>query len=203
MKLYLVRHGETDMNARNIFYGWTDADINEKGISQAEELREAFREIPIDAIYSSDLKRAWHTAQIIADGREVEAVPALRELYYGKWENRTWEEMTEKDRAEWNKWNTDWMDCVMPEGESFLDFYHRVTEGLEEIIQRNRGKHILVVAHNGVLSAMHCHLTGAGPKAFWRFNSKQGHYSAVWVSEKKITYDCMNYPAVWKKEGSL
>ena len=50
MKIYFVRHGETDMNARNMFYGWYDADINEKGIAQAEELRAAFetmRFIPV------------------------------------------------------------------------------------------------------------------------------------------------------------
>ena len=95
MKIYFVRHGETDMNARNMFYGWYDADINEKGIAQAEELRAAFETIHIDAIYSSDLKRAYHTAEIIANGREIQPVPEIRELYYGDWENRTWEEMSE------------------------------------------------------------------------------------------------------------
>ncbi len=194
MKIYFVRHGETDMNVRNMFYGWYDADINAKGISQAEELREAFRDIPIDAIYSSDLKRALHTAQIIADGRHVETVPDFRELYYGKWENRTWEDMTEEDRVVLKQWRTDWQNLTMPEGESFLEFYTRVTEGLDRIIKENKGRHVLVVSHNGALSAMHCHLTGAGPKGFWNFNSKQGHYSAVWVSEKKLTYDCFNYP---------
>ena len=199
MKLYFVRHGETDMNARNMFYGWYDADINEKGISQAEELREAFREIHIDKIYSSDLTRALHTAQIIADGRPVEIVPDLREMAYGIWENRTWESMTESDRELLKKWRYDWTNLEIPEGETFMGFYDRVTSGLDKIIKENKGKHVLIVSHNGALSAMHCHLTGAGPKGFWNFNSKQGHYSAVWVSEKKLTYDCFNYPAVWKK----
>ena len=104
MKIYFVRHGETDMNARNMFYGWYDADINEKGIAQAEELRAAFETIHIDAIYSSDLKRAYHTAEIIANGREVQPVPEIRELYYGDWENRTWEEMSEADLEEWHGW---------------------------------------------------------------------------------------------------
>ena len=54
-----------------MFYGWYDADINEKGVAQAEELKEAFKDIHIDAIYSSDLTRAAHTAEIIADGRPV------------------------------------------------------------------------------------------------------------------------------------
>ena len=48
MKIYFVRHGETDMNKNNMFYGWYDADINEKGVSQAEELRDAFKDIHID-----------------------------------------------------------------------------------------------------------------------------------------------------------
>ena len=203
MKIYFVRHGETDMNVRNMFYGWYDADINAKGVMQAEELREAFRHIPIDAIYSSDLTRAVHTAEIIAAGRPVKQMPQLRELYYGKWENRTWEEMTEEDRTILKQWRTDWAGLTMPEGESFREFYHRVTEGLEQIIRENKGKSVLVVSHNGALSAMHCHLTGAGEKGFWNFNSKQGHYSAVWVSEQKVTYDCFNYPASWKADSGI
>lgn len=200
MKLYFVRHGETEMNVRNMFYGWYDVDINEKGVMQAEELRDAFREIPVDAIYSSDLKRAMHTAEIIAEGRPVVKMPQFRELYYGKWENRTWEEMTEADRVLLRQWRTDWEHLTMPEGEAFMDFYDRVTAGLERIIRENKGKHVLIVSHNGALSAMHCHLTGAGPKGFWRFHAKQGHYSAVWVSEKKLTYDCLNHPAGGKKD---
>lgn len=203
MKLYFVRHGETDMNARNMFYGWYDADINEKGVSQAEELREAFREIHIDKIYSSDLTRALHTAQIIADGRPVEIVPDLREMAYGIWENRTWESMTESDRELLKKWRYDWTNLEIPEGETFMGFYDRVTSGLDKIIKENKGKHVLIVSHNGALSAMHCHLTGAGPKGFWNFNSKQGHYSAVWVSEKKLTYDCFNYPLCREKAENI
>ena len=195
MKVYLVRHGETDMNVRNMFYGWYDADINAKGVSQAEELREAFKNIHLDGIYASDLTRAAHTAEIIADGREVNKESDLRELYYGDWENRTGEEMTAEDRVVLKKWETDWLDCVMPNGESFMEFYNRVTTGLDRILKANKGKHILIVSHNGALSAMLCHLTGAGPKGFWKFNSKQGHYSALWVSDKKITVDCINYPA--------
>lgn len=188
------------MNAKNMFYGWYDADINAKGVAQAEELRDAFREIHIDKIYSSDLKRALHTAQIIADGRPVEIVPDLREMAYGIWENRTWESMTESDHELLKKWRYDWTNLEIPEGETFLGFYDRVTKGLDQIIKENKGKHVLVVSHNGALSAMHCHLTGAGPKGFWNFNSKQGHYSAVWVSEKKLTYDCFNYPVCKKGE---
>ena len=127
-------------------------------------------------------------------------MPDLREMAYGIWENRTWESMTEADHELLKIWRYDWTNLTIPEGESFLGFYERVTRGLDQIIKENKGKHVLVVSHNGALSAMHCHLTGAGPKGFWNFNSKQGHYSAVWVSENKLTYDCFNYPVCKKGE---
>ena len=97
MKIYFVRHGETDMNKNNMFYGWYDADINEKGVSQAEDLREAFKDIHIDKIYSSDLTRAAHTAEIIADGRSVELVPDLREMAYGICEENLLYQLNDSD----------------------------------------------------------------------------------------------------------
>lgn len=74
--------------------------------------------------------------------------------------------MSEADLEEWRGWLTDWVDRRMPNGEAFMEFYDRVTRGLEQIIKENKGKHVLIVSHNGALSAMHCHLTGAGSKAF-------------------------------------
>ena len=131
MRLYLVRHGQTDMNKRNMFYGWTDADINETGIQQAEMLRQYFRQIPIDAIYSSDLRRAAHTAEIIAAGKDMKVHydSAFRELYYGDWENQTAEYIETNYKEELRGWVTDWKDLAMPNGEKFSDFYNRVAAG--------------------------------------------------------------------------
>lgn len=194
MKLYLVRHGETEMNARNLFYGWTDADINEKGIAQAEALRAVFRQIHTDAVYASDLRRAVHTAEIITEGGAIQTMPALRELHYGSWENRSWEEMTEADRAELRKWRTDWQGCTMPEGESFAAFYRRVTAAIDRVITENTDREILVVSHNGALSAILCHLTGAGQGAFWHFNFKQGHYSLLSIERGRVLVEHINHP---------
>ena len=196
MKLYLVRHGQTDMNKNNMFYGWTDADINETGLRQAEELKEFFQNVPLDAIYSSDLRRAAHTAEIIASGKgmQVQYEKAFRELYYGDWENRPASEIKEKYGKELRGWVKDWKERTMPNGEAFPAFYRRVAEGVEKLIAENKGKHILLVSHNGALSALLCHLTEAGMDGFWRFDSKQGHYSAVLATEKWRTIDCLNHP---------
>lgn len=194
MRLYLVRHGQTDMNKNNMFYGWTDADINETGVSQAKELAEYFKDVPLDAIYSSDLLRAAHTAEIIAQkkGMNVEKRKEFRELYYGDWENQTAEYVKTNYKEELRGWATDWIGRTMPNGENFNDFYQRVTEGVDQLVKENKGKQVLLVAHNGALSAILCHLTGASGKSFWRFDSKQGHYSSILISERHTTIEAIN-----------
>lgn len=82
----------------------------------------------------------------------------------------------------------------MPNGEKFSDFYNRVAAGIDRLVEENRGKNVLLVAHNGALSAMLCHLTGAGMDGFWRFDSKQGHYSSVLISKKWTTIESINHP---------
>ncbi len=194
MRLYLVRHGQTDMNKNNMFYGWTDADINDTGLFQATQLAEYFKDVPLDAIYSSDLLRASHTAQIIAQQKDmqVEKRKEFRELYYGDWENQPAVYVENHYKEELRGWATNWLDRTIPNGESFQGFYKRVTEGVDTLIKESKGKQVMLVAHNGALSAILCHLTGAGGQSFWRFDSKQGHYTSVLISEKHTTIETIN-----------
>ncbi len=196
MKVYLVRHGETDWNLRGMFYGWTDCDINEKGILQAERLKKFFNTIPYDKIYASDLLRAAHTAEVIAENKkiEVQKESCFRELHYGEWEDKEGAYIRENHKEELNRWVKEWKTSAFPGGEAFQDFYQRVTEGLAWVIGENKGKNVIIVSHNGPMSAMLCHLTGVGPDGFWRFFSEQGCYSSAFVSEKKITIEKINCP---------
>lgn len=132
MRLYLVRHGQTDMNKRNMFYGWTDADINETGIQQAEMLRQYFRQVPIDAIYSSDLRRAAHTAEIIAAGKDMKVHydSAFRELYYGDWENQTAEYIETNYKEELRAGSQTGKILLCPMGKSFRIFTIGLPQGL-------------------------------------------------------------------------
>ncbi|WP_352401164.1 histidine phosphatase family protein [Anaerotignum sp.] len=198
MKVYLIRHGETDWNLRGMFYGWTDCDINEKGIEQATKLKNYFNTVSYDKIYSSDLLRAAHTAQIIASdkGIEVEKKDCFRELFFGEWEDKEGTYIRENHGDVLNLWIKEWKTSSLPGGEAFQDFYQRVTEGLARIIQENKGKTVVIVSHNGPMSAMLCYLTGVGPDGFWRFFSEQGCYSSILVSERKITIEKINCPIV-------
>ena len=196
MKLYLVRHGETDFNVKGIFYGWTDCDINGHGLEQAEGLKDFFKDISIDIIYSSDLKRAVHTAEIIQDQRKVPLYRRenFRELYYGDWENVEGSYVKKHHREELRKWYQNWETNSIPGGEPFSEFYERVTVGLEYIIANHPEETVVLVAHSGTISAILCYLTGAGTEAFWKFPVYQGCYNSVVLSGKRIVIERINCP---------
>lgn len=102
-KLYLIRHGETDYNNAMRFQGRTDILLNQKGIEQAEKAAEFFRDIPLQAIYTSSLKRARTTAEIIGKvkGLEPQATDALQEMSFGIWENMNSKDIQKKYAKEW------------------------------------------------------------------------------------------------------
>ncbi len=88
--LYLVRHGETVDNARQIMQGQTQGELNENGIRQAEQVRDEWARQPLDAVVASDLKRSVDTATIIAEPHQlkVETTPLLRERDWGGFTGR-------------------------------------------------------------------------------------------------------------------
>lgn len=147
MKVYLVRHGETDENATGIVQGWLDTSLNEKGLEQARLVADAFNE-DIEAIYSSDLKRASRTAyEFVLKYRNIPYAEdsRLRERNFGKASG------TRRDSHDWEYfWSLS--DSVSIEGAETLDeFTKRVGDFLDELKQKSYAS-VLVVAHGGVLN---------------------------------------------------
>ena len=95
MKLYLIRHGQSEANATNTHSGWSPVDLTEKGRAQAEGARDLLADISFDQIYVSDVKRAQQTAQIVFPGRAFTYSPLIREMNNTAMRGRTAEEMTE------------------------------------------------------------------------------------------------------------
>jgi len=93
MKLILIRHGETDWNKARRFQGQTDTELNDTGWRQAAAVAHRLADVPLARIMSSPLKRAWQTAEAIAQHHAlpVERTAALQELYLGSWQGRTYE----------------------------------------------------------------------------------------------------------------
>ena len=153
LTVYLLRHGETTYNADgNRYCGRTDADLTEKGISQARRVADALQGRPIDAVYASPLKRALITAEI-ASGHRLPVIQDSRliEVDFGAWEGKTRDEFVAEDPGLWSSWSESPDDTrAGGSGDTALDVVHRVDDFFVEMMRKHDGQQILVVAHNGV-----------------------------------------------------
>jgi probable phosphoglycerate mutase len=153
----LVRHGETDWNTEKRLQGQIDIDLNAVGVTQARAVRPGLQGQQFAAIYSSDLVRAWRTAQIAsADlGVAVTAAPDLRERHYGVYQGLTSTEAAVKHPEIHSLHQSRSPDFDYLGGESLADFAERVMSGLTVLADRHRGQRILGFTHGGVLDVVY------------------------------------------------
>lgn len=158
--IYLIRHCEAAGNAKRIFQGSTDCDITETGARQLTFLAERFKDIPIDAVYSSPLMRAKKTALAIAEprGLEVQIHSGLGELHGGVVEGRPFQESFNSIEGLADIWNNHPQDFAPEGGEPMRDAYERIWNAVVEIVKENQGKQIAAAAHGGVLRCLHSRL---------------------------------------------
>lgn len=159
MKLYFIRHGQTDANKIGIVQGQeVDLLLNETGIKQVED---ALRYLPetIDNIISSPLKRARHTAEIISKklNKHLEFNDDIKEFRYGSLAGKTWAEIeAETGDISMREKDANTLFNYRPfGGESAEDLKERVKKFVIELQNTHAGKTVLVVTHGGVISAMH------------------------------------------------
>ena len=158
----LVRHGETDWNGERRIQGQIDIDLNRAGRAQAHAVAEGLRGQAFAAIYSSDLLRAWHTAQITVAGRQVAVSPAptLRERHFGVLQGVTSLEASERHPEVHRHHQARTPDYDYETGESLIVFAARVMAGLEVLAARHAGHSVLAFTHGGVLDVVHRAATG-------------------------------------------
>lgn len=155
-KIYLIRHGESQGNAKNLILGHTDLDLTDLGYLQARTTAEFLQKMPISAVYSSDLQRASNTARPHADmrGLNVNTSKALREIYCGEWEGMSvFDAISGYGDMYKLKWHKGFPTFVMPSGESVKAAGARFYDAVKEISAKNIGKTIVIVAHGGVIRA--------------------------------------------------
>ena len=152
-RLLIVRHGETPWNAEGRLQGHADIDLSEKGRQQAREVAKRLADTPIDVAYSSDLARAWHTAQIVLDQRDVplNSNEGLRERFYGVFEGLTVEERQAQFPDEFAASLIKDLEFASPGGESALGTLRRMTGVIGEIKERHLNETVLIVGHGGSL----------------------------------------------------
>ena len=163
----LVRHGESLGNAARMILGHTDMDLSELGYRQAQCTADYLKDVKIDEIYASDLKRAYNTALTHAKIREMDVKPSekLREIFCGDWEMKTVAEV----RAEYpGMYDVDWIEgfgtFTFPGGEGTMAAGKRFYKEIERIAKENYGKTVLVGAHAAVIRAFWSIMTKIEPK---------------------------------------
>ncbi len=181
-RLILIRHGQSVWNAENRFTGWTDVDLSEKGVEEAEEAGNELRDQVIDVIHTSDLIRAKRTAEIVirANVSSKDTVTKsdwrLNERNYGALQGLNKAETAEKHGAEQVRiWRRSF-DVAPPEGESLEMTAKRTIPYFEEEIlpDLESGESVLVSAHGNSLRSIVMHIEGISPEDIVSFEIQTG-----------------------------
>lgn len=163
MRVLLLRHGATDWNLQGRCQGATDLELNETGIQQAKEIAAFLGGEGLDAVYSSDLKRAVHTARLISQPHRLQVAieVSLRELDHGALEGLTFEEIRASFPDFMRLWRSEPAEAPVPGGERLVDVEKRAWEGLNRIVQRHGPEEtVVVVSHNFPILSVLCRISG-------------------------------------------
>ena len=170
--IYIVRHGQTEWNLLGKTQGHGNSDLTPKGIEQAELLADSMTKYPIDYIYSSDLGRAYQTAEIIGNklNIEVEKTEALREMNFRTWEGRIIKDIIEEDPELYKMWRNEPHLAKIPQGETLSQIKERTDAFIKEINEKYDGKHIVLVTHSLCARIMLLSFLDSDVKNIYRIN---------------------------------
>ena len=151
--ILLARHGETDWNREGRFQGHADPPLNRTGRAQAVDLSVALMAEQLAAVYSSPLRRALETADVVAASHGLEPVPLddLREVDVGSWSGLTRAEVEERFPAQFARWvdySEGWED-----GETYEEMGRRAVDALLRVAAAHDGERVLAVTHGGPIRA--------------------------------------------------
>lgn len=161
-RVYLVRHGEAQGNIDGTFQGHTDCEITEKGKLQLACLKERFKEISFDAIFSSPLLRTIETAEAVNFYHDLslQVDRGLIEINGGVFEGKFWKEIEQIYPNEHEIWTKTPHKFKITDGENMEDCYNRITLTVTKLAARNRGKTIVIVSHGCAIRNFLCYAMG-------------------------------------------
>jgi 2,3-bisphosphoglycerate-dependent phosphoglycerate mutase/probable phosphoglycerate mutase len=180
--IWLVRHGQTELNKARRYQGATDSPLTPYGVRQAAALARRLRRIPFKVAIVSPCLRAQLTAEaILADRGEVAIVEDARwrETHQGRWEGLTYQEVRARFPAEAAARFADALHGRPGGGESLAEVAQRVSEGWRALLQQNPGGRVLVVTHAIPVQLVLCLISGMAPAQYWRWRIDLGSLTAV------------------------
>ena len=177
----LIRHGETEWNVRHRFQGLSDIPLNETGKQQAGFARNGLLDFKLDAIYTSPLRRAVETAEIIRGEREIPVYPedGLKEMGVGEWEGLLVSEIDEKYPGWYDIWRTAPTKINLKGGEPFTETRKRAWKTFWEIVKKHEGKTVLIVSHMMCISSILLTVAGIPLDDIWKHPIRNGALNIV------------------------
>ena len=193
LHLILVRHGETEWNVQRRYQGQFNVPLSSVGRQQAERIAERLASQKIDAVYASDLERAWETAAIIAAKHNlaVASEPRLRELKFGVLEGLTFDEA----QIQYPEMITAWLKDFNqpPQGAETIDLFNaRIISLLDELKQKHDEATLLLVGHGGSLSEILRVILGLSRAKRWYFEMENASLSEVSIAEDYVSLKRLN-----------
>ena len=167
MRIYFTRHGETEWNRAGIIQGQDDSPLTEEGIEMGKILREKCKDIHFDAVYSSDLGRAYDTAKIICPDRHIIKTSLLREIDVGYWSGKNIKDVRREDRWLHSLYFDNPHKYNRIDGESLYDLRRRVEKFFEYAVYPELDKNILIVTHGVTIVAMYSIMENVPMEKFW------------------------------------
>ncbi|WP_335869893.1 histidine phosphatase family protein [Bacillus sp. 2205SS5-2] len=185
--LYLVRHGLTDWNREKRYLGHTDRDVIVEELEQLSSLKKEIGRLRFHYVYSSDLVRCLSTLDFLDLSVTYCEDARLRELNFGEWEGKTFEEL--KDFSLYHEWINNWEQTSPPKGESGIAFQQRVNSCVEEMLETIDSANILIVTHGGVIRYLLSKFKASN--FFWESPVvKHGQCLAVRLVEREGGWTC-------------
>jgi probable phosphoglycerate mutase len=189
-----VRHGQSTWNHERRIQGQLDPPLSDEGRRQATRLGRRLAGRRLSGFYTSDLKRAFETAQLIGKvaGVEPTPMPELREIFLGEWEGLRTGDIAERYPEAWAGWQEepDW--DLVPGGESAALFEARVSAALDAIFKRHERGEVLVVTHGGVIQVALHRIVGRPSRGLFPFKIQNASISVIEKSNGRVVVSGVN-----------
>jgi broad specificity phosphatase PhoE len=173
LRLFVIRHGETEWSRARRFAGSRDVPLTEHGLRQSAAVAERLAAVPVAAVYASPLERARISAEAIAKPHrlEVRVDPAFREMTFGDWEGLGRDELDVRHPEAALAWRTAPATVAPPGGEPLAAVAERIVGGLRRLIAGHAGETVVLVTHAIVSRLVVLDALGLGPDRLWSVDS--------------------------------
>ena len=187
--IFLVRHGQTALNAEGLLWGRRDVPLNDRGFVQAADAAHELAGKGVKAVYTSPLLRTVQTAQFVAQacGVRITKLDDLIDLDHGRWEGVTAEEAEERDPEEYRRFRQDPRNAAAPGGERMAEVEARVIAALVAMATRHEGASVAAVSHEIPIRLAIAALAGIDGPAFWNVRVPTGSLTRLGHEAGSVT----------------